>query len=111
MNRKPLTTLSRPCEYAQAILAEPSRDARKALLERCPEEWRALVRSLVEDAWAKAKSYRTYRTVRQQGEQAKPTPAPRVTDTGFRISAYKKSSPEVGNDYLQKLRANLPSRS
>ncbi|HCE7459117.1 TPA: hypothetical protein NHQ23_006591, partial [Pseudomonas aeruginosa] len=42
-----------PCDYAAAILAEPSRERRNALLEACPVNWQPLVRAHVEDAFAK----------------------------------------------------------
>ncbi|BAQ37145.1 hypothetical protein PA257_3159 [Pseudomonas aeruginosa] len=40
-----------------------------------------------------------------------PPPAPRVTDTDFRISSYTKSAPEVGNAHLSAIRAALATEA
>ncbi|OVZ69040.1 hypothetical protein CDO43_20920, partial [Pseudomonas aeruginosa] len=43
--------------------------------------------------------------------QPRPPPAPRVTDTDFRISNYTKSAPEVGNAHLSAIRAALATEA
>lgn len=45
-----------PRAHAALILAEPSRERRQALLEACPEPWRDLVRTHVENAFALTKA-------------------------------------------------------
>ncbi|EMB5660454.1 hypothetical protein [Pseudomonas aeruginosa] len=96
-----------PRDYAVAILAEPSRERRKALLEACPAQWRDLVREHVEDAFAKVKAYRQMMDARADSVRRGPPPAPGVTDTDFRLSNYTKSAPEVGNAHLAAIRAAL----
>ncbi|EPO0504632.1 hypothetical protein ACT5LU_006198, partial [Pseudomonas aeruginosa] len=92
----PPTSLRSPRDYAAAILAEPSRERRNALLEACPVNWQPLVRAHVEDAFAKVKAYRQMMDNRAESIRRGPPAAPRVTDTDFRISNYTKSAPEVG---------------
>ena len=53
---KPNQPPKTPRAHAALILAEPSRERRKALLEACPEQWRDLVRAHVENAFALAKA-------------------------------------------------------
>ncbi|RUI34563.1 hypothetical protein [Pseudomonas aeruginosa] len=96
-----------PRDYAATILAEPCRERRNALLDACPAHWRDLVRQHVEDAFAKVKAYRQMMDRRTESIRRGPPPAPRVTDTDFRLSNFKKSAPEVGNAHLAAIRAAL----
>lgn len=95
-----------PRDYAAAILAEPDRERRKALLERCPTQWRDQVRELVESAFQKALAYRNYIQGRRQASHEKPQAAPRREDPP-KVTHHRKSAPEVGNGYLAKLRASI----
>ena len=100
-----------PRDYAAAILAEGTRERRNELLQACPEEWRPLVRAHVEDAFAKVKAYREMMDRRTQSVRQGPIPAPRVTDTSYRISNFTKSAPEVGNGHLSAIRASLATEA
>ncbi|CDM42405.1 hypothetical protein [Ectopseudomonas oleovorans] len=93
-----------PRDYAAAILAEPSRERRNALLEACPAEWRDLVREHVQAAFAKVKAYRDHKAGRAQLARQKPPAAPR-RDALHKPSNYTRSAPEVGNAHLSALRA------
>ncbi|HIE6237529.1 TPA: hypothetical protein ACXN47_006355, partial [Pseudomonas aeruginosa] len=84
---------------------------RNALLEACPVNWQPLVRAHVEDAFAKVKAYRQMMDNRAESIRRGPPPAPRVTDTDFRISNYTKSAPEVGNAHLSAIRAALATEA
>lgn len=105
-----MTTDSRPLalrsprDYAAAILAEPTRERRAYLLERCPEEWRARVREYVETTWQKMQAFQEYIQGRRRLAAQKPPAAPRREDTP-NIVNYPRSEPEVGNAHLAKLRA------
>ena len=97
-------------DYAAAILAEPSRERRNALLEACPVNWQPLVRAHVEDAFAKVKAYRQMMDNRAESIRrgpllllASPTP----------ISAYPTTPvrPEVGNAHLSAIRAALATEA
>ncbi|MEW3493158.1 hypothetical protein QOZ62_28700 [Pseudomonas aeruginosa] len=107
----PSTSLRSPRDYVAAILAEPSRERRNALLAACPANWQPLVRAHVEDAFAKVKAYRQMMDSRAESIRRGPPPAPRVTDTDFRISNYTKSAPEVGNAHLSAIRAALATEA
>lgn len=96
--------LRSPRDYAAAILAEPAREERNRLLERCPEEWRDQVRSHVNDAWDKIRAFREYTEGRCRLAKQKPPAAPRREDTP-NIVNHPRSEPEVGNAHLAKLRA------
>ncbi|MCP8465211.1 hypothetical protein NK553_14760 [Pseudomonas sp. ZM23] len=100
-----------PRDYAAAILAEGCRERRNALLDACPADWRPLVRTHVEDAFAKIKAYRELMDRRAESMRRGPEPAPRVTDTDYRISNFTKSAPEVGNGHLSAIRAALASEA
>ncbi|SNT07329.1 hypothetical protein [Pseudomonas segetis] len=95
-----------PRDYAAAILAEPSLDRRKLLMERCPQEWRSLVEEHVKTAFNKVVAYRQHRSGRAQLSQQKPPAAPRREDQPQPID-YRRSAPEVGNAHLAKLRAAI----
>lgn len=110
MNIQRPQSLSRPRDFAIAILAEPSREERNRLLERCPEQWRDLVSAHVKALWGKTKAYQQYKIEKRLGEREKPTPAPRREDTSFRVSDFKKAPPEVAHAHLSELRQKL-SRS
>ncbi len=107
MNIQRPQSLSRPRDFAIAILAEPSREERNRLLERCPEQWRDLVRGHVKALWGKTKAYQQYQIEKRLGEREKPTPAPRREDTSFRVSDFKKAPPEVAHAHLSELRQKL----
>lgn len=92
-----------PRDYAAAILAEPSLDRRRQLLERCPAEWRPRVEEHVRSAFAKAQACRNYRADRQQLAKEKPPAAPRRE--ALNVTHYRKSAPEVGNRHLAALRS------
>lgn len=96
--------LTSPRDYAAAILAEPSRERRNSLLERCPAEWQALVREHVEAAFGRVAAYRRHRQGRVEGAQQKPPAAPRRQDTP-NVTDHRKSAPEVGQRHLDALRA------
>lgn len=96
-----------PRDYAAAILAEASRERRVALLQACPEHWRERVKGHVQRAFACVKAYRQMMANRARSISQGPQAAPRREDTSFRISAYTKSSPEVGNAHLEALRTTL----
>lgn len=100
-----------PRDYAAAILAEGSRERRNELLQACPADWRPLVRAHVEDAFAKVKAYRELMDRRTESMRRGPQPAPRVTDTDYRISNFTKSAPEVGNGHLSAIRAALATEA
>lgn len=93
-----------PRDYAAAILAEPSRERRNALLEACPADWRELVREHVQSAFPKVKAYRDHRAGRAAQARQKPPAAPRREATP-NITNHSKSVPEVGNAHLSALRA------
>ncbi|MCY1286456.1 hypothetical protein D9M70_354300 [compost metagenome] len=96
--------LRSPRDYAAAILAEPLREERNRLLERCPEEWRDQVRSHVEIAFQKIKAFREYTEGRCRLARQKPPAAPRREDK-HDIVNHPHSAPEVGNAHLANLRA------
>lgn len=97
--------LCSPRDYAAAILAEPSRERRNQLLERCPEHWREMVREHVQSAFSQVKQYRQHKTERAQAAKQPPQPAPRREAPFARISDIKTSAPEVGRERLAELRA------
>ena len=99
--------LRSPRDYAAAILAEPSRERRNQLLARCPEPWRQLVREHVQSTFGRVQQYRQHKTARAEAAKLPPPAAPRREDTSFRISDFRKSSPEVGRERLAELRATL----
>lgn len=99
----PSNRLTAPRDYAAAILAEPSLDRRRQLLERCPVEWRAQVEEHVKSAFAKVQAYRQHRAGRQQLAKEKPPAAPRRE--ALNVTHYSKSAPEVGNRHLAALRS------
>lgn len=103
----PHSPLRSPRDYAAAILAEPSRERRNQLLARCPEHWRDMVREYVASAFARVQQYRQHKVARTEAAKQPPTAAPRREDTSFRISDFRKSSPEVGRERLAELRATL----
>lgn len=111
MNIKRPQILARPRDYAVAILAESSREERNRLLESCPEQWRDLVRGHVKALWGKTKAYQQYQLAKRLGEREKPSPAPRREDTSFRISDFKKSTPEVAHEHLSELRRKFSRTS
>lgn len=94
-----------PRDYAAMVLAEPSLERRRSLMERCPEHWRELVGEHVKTGYSRIKAYRQFISGRRQSMAEGPQPAPRRDDTSFRISDFKKSAPEVGNRELNKLKA------
>ena len=95
-----------PRDYAAAILAEPDRERRKSLLERCPSQWRDQVRELVESAFQKAQAYRQYIHGKRTAAHQKPPAAPRREDMP-NVLDHRKSATEVGNGHLAKLRASI----
>ncbi|MEE1950992.1 hypothetical protein V0R48_18585 [Pseudomonas alcaligenes] len=97
-------TLTSPRDYAAAVLAEPSLDGRKRLMERCPADWRSLVEEHVRSAFPVVAAYRRHQRDRIEGSKQKPPAAPRRTDTP-NVTNHRKSVPEVGNAALAQLRA------
>lgn len=95
-----------PRDYAAAILVEPSRERRAAMLERCPPEMRDLVEEHVRNAFAKIQSYRQYIQGKRTAAHQKPPAAPRREDMP-NVLDHRKSAPEVGNGHLAKLRASI----
>ncbi len=95
-----------PRDYAAAILAEPSRERRAAMLERCPPEMRDLVEEHVRTAFTKIQAYRQYIQGKRTATHQKPPAAPRREDMP-NVLDHRKSAPEVGNDHLAKLRASI----
>ncbi|AMO73831.1 hypothetical protein [Pseudomonas citronellolis] len=111
MNAQPIHHVPRSArEYAAEVLAEPSVERRRAMLEACPAIWRDIVRSHVEETYEKVKAYRAFISGRRQSMAAGPQPAPRREDSRFRISDFKKSAPEKGNQELAKLKALVGGR-
>lgn len=100
------TPLTAPRDYAAAILAEPSREGRNRLLQRCPVEWRAQVEEHVRTAFEKIKAYRDHKTMRAGLAKEKPPAAPRREDTP-NITNHSKSESKVGNDFLARLRSSM----
>ncbi|MDA8483610.1 hypothetical protein NNO07_11050 [Pseudomonas resinovorans] len=96
--------LRSPRDYAAAILAEPMREERNRLLERCPEEWRDRVKDYVETSFQKLKAYREYIQGRRRLAEQKPPAAPRREEK-HDIVNHPRSAPEVGNARLAELRA------
>lgn len=102
---------TQPRDYAAAILAEASLERRKALMDRCPVEWRALVEEHVRDAFPKVVEYRKHQVARTEQTRQKPPAAPRRDAPLPRISDFKSSTPEVGKARLAELRAALGKRA
>lgn len=100
------TNPTSPRDHAAAILAEPSLERRRALLQRCPEDWRALVEEHVRTAFAKVAAYRSHMEGRREQAKKRPPAAPRRDDSSRPI-AICRSAPEVGNAQLAKLRAAI----
>jgi len=98
-------------DYAAAMLAEPSLERRKIILERCPAAWRPLVEEHVKSAFPKVVAYRKHQSGRAEQVRQKPPAAPRRDASLPRISDFKQSSPEVGNARLAELRAALGKRA
>ncbi|PZE10551.1 hypothetical protein DMX10_25570 [Pseudomonas sp. 57B-090624] len=101
----PPTRLRSPRDYAAAILAEPSREQRIQLLERCPPEWREQAETHVKDAWARMQAYRRHREERHAAAKERPPRASRPSDRNTNITNHPRSEPEVGNRHLAALRA------
>ncbi|MCY1293751.1 hypothetical protein D9M70_430190 [compost metagenome] len=97
-------TLHHPRDYAAAILAEPSRERRAQLLERCPAEWREFVEEHVRSAFGKVSAYRQHKAMRAGLAREKPLASPRREDPPRNVS-HSRSEPEVGNAHLANLRA------
>lgn len=95
-----------PRDYAAAILAEPSLDRRKALMERCPADWRARVEDYVSNAFPKVAAYRRHRAGRAEQAHQKPPAAPR-REAQHNIIDHSRSAPEVGNAAIARLRAAI----
>lgn len=98
--------LTNPRDYAAAVLAEPALERRQWLMERCPAEWRSLVEEHVRSAFPKAAAYHRLKREQQEGAKQKPPAAPRRQDTP-NVLNHRKSTPEVGNGHLAKLRASI----
>ncbi|MDF3840467.1 hypothetical protein P3W55_01950 [Pseudomonas citronellolis] len=111
MNAQPIYHApTSPREYAALVLAEPNLERRRDLMARCPEHWRELVSEHVKTGYSRIQSYRAFISGRRQSMAAGPQPAPRREDTSFRISDFKKSAPEKGNQELAKLKALVGGR-
>lgn len=95
-----------PRDYAAAILAEPSLERRKLLMERCPAEWRERVEEYVKSAFAKVAAYRRHKAGREEQARTKPPAAPR-RDAIHKPQPVTRSAPEVGNAAIAKLRAAI----
>ncbi|WP_346841228.1 hypothetical protein RAL92_25955 [Metapseudomonas otitidis] len=93
-----------PRDYAAAILAEPSKEGRVQLLERCPAHWREQVETHVRDAWGRLQAFQKYRKARHEAARQKPPSAPRQGVLNS-VTNHTRSAPEVGNRYLSALRA------
>ena len=104
MNALDPSTLISPRAYAVAVLAEPSLDGRKWLMERCPVEWRAQVEEHVKSAFPKVAAYRRHRVGREEQAREKP-PAAQRRDATPKPHPVSRSAPEVGNAAIAKLRA------
>lgn len=100
------TNPTSPRDHAAAILAEPSLERRRALLQRCPEDWRPLVEEHVRTAFAKVAAYRSHIEGRRDQAKQRPPAAPRRDDPPRPIER-RRSAPEVGNAQLAKLRAAM----
>lgn len=95
-----------PRDYAAAVLAEPSSDRRKALIERCPAEWRALVEEHVRSVFPKAIAYRQHLAGRAAQARMRPEAAAR-RESCTNITNHPRSAPEVGNAAIARLRAAI----
>lgn len=93
-----------PRDYAAAILAEPSLERRKSLMERCPAGWRERVEEYVNSAFPKVAAYRRHIAGRQEQARKKP-PAAQRRDASPKPRQVSKSAPNVGNAAIAKLRA------
>lgn len=95
-----------PRDYAAAILAEPSLERRKSLMERCPVEWRERVQEYVNSAFQKVAAYRRHMAGRQEQAREKP-PAAQRRDASPKPRQVSKSAPDVGKAAIAKLRAAI----
>lgn len=93
-----------PRDYAAAILAEPSLERRKSLMERCPAAWRERVEEYVRSYFPKVSAYRQHMSGRKAQAREKP-PAAQRRDAPPKPRNVSKSAPSVGNAAIAKLRA------
>lgn len=93
-----------PRDYAAAILAEPERERRNALLARCPSDWRDQVEEYVRSAFAKITAYRQHQAGRAKQAREKPQATPR-REARNSVIHHTCSAPEVGNRHIAALRA------
>ena len=94
-----------PRDYAAAILAEPSLERRKSLMERCPAAWRERVEEYVRSYFPKVSAYRQHMSGRKAQAREKPPAAPRRDAIWKKGPPPKRSAPDVGNAAIAKLRA------
>lgn len=94
-----------PRDYASQILAESSLEKRRALLDRCPAEWRGVVEDHVKSAFAKVAAYRQHQAGRVEQSQQRPEAAPRRDAVHKKGPPPARSAPEVGNRAINSLRA------
>lgn len=104
MNDQAPVSQQNPRDLAAEILAEPVRERRTALIERCPAELRAMVEEYVRDGFAKIKSFRQHQQMRAGLAMEKP-PAAARRDSCVSIINHRKSAPEVGNAAITCLRS------
>ncbi|MBA4289357.1 MAG: hypothetical protein C0439_10335 [Pseudomonas sp.] len=104
MNNQPPVSQANPRDLAAAILAEPSLEQRRLLLERCPSELLPLVQEYVRIGFAKVKSYRAHIDRRAQSARETPPAAPR-REAKNSVIHHTSSAPEFGNQRLAELRA------
>lgn len=105
--RHPVTglALTSPRAYAAAIVAEATVERQRMLFQACPFERRAQVREHVKTAQERAEKVRAHK--RLVAESARKDPRPAAPDNSFRISDFKRGSPEVAAQHLAALRATL----
>lgn len=104
MNNQAPVSQANPRDLAAAILAEPSREQRQLMLERCPVELQPLVQEYVRIGFAKVKSYRAHIDRRAQSARETPPAAPR-REAKNSVIHRTSSAPEFGNQRLAELRA------
>lgn len=104
MNTLDPSTLTSPRAYAAAVLAEPSLDGRKWLMERCPADWRGTVEEHVKSAFPKVTAYRRHMAGREEQARERP-PAAQRRDATPEPRPISRSAPAVGNAAIAKLRA------
>lgn len=95
----------RPRDYATAILGAATREERNEILNRCPEEWRDLVRTQVEANWSKVQAHRKQQADLQAHQRLCASARPPVA--GQTKKHFKKAPQEVGSEYLSQIRETL----